>query len=48
MNVSDGLSTLKDRIECHYEYYQKIDDNIAKAISARDVEVARIQGLSKT
>ena len=30
------------------EYYQKLDDNIAKAIEARDAEVARIQGLSKT
>ena len=30
------------------EYYQKLDDNIAKAIAARDAEVARIQGLSKT
>ena len=29
------------------EYYQKLDDNIAKAIAARDAEVARIQGLSK-
>ena len=28
------------------EYYQKMDDNIAKAIAARDTEVARIQGLS--
>lgn len=30
------------------EYYQKLDDNIAKAIAARDAEVARIQGLIKT
>ena len=30
------------------EYYQKMDDNMAKAIAARDAEVARIQGLSKT
>ena len=30
------------------EYYQNLDDNIAKAIAARDAEVARIQGLSKT
>ena len=30
------------------EYYQKLDDNIAKAIAARDAEVAKIQGLSKT
>ncbi len=30
------------------EYYQKMDDNIAKAIAARDAEVARIQGLSKS
>ena len=30
------------------EYYQKIDDNIARAIAARDAEVARIQTLSKT
>ena len=28
------------------EYYQKLDDNIAKAIAARDAEVARIQTLS--
>ena len=30
------------------EYYQKLDYNIEKAIAARDAEVARIQGLSKT
>ncbi len=30
------------------EYYQKMDDNIAKAVAARDAEVARIQTLSKT
>ena len=30
------------------EYYQKLDDNIAKAMAARDAEVARIQSLSKT
>lgn len=30
------------------EYYQKLDDNIARAIEARDAEVARIKGLSKT
>ncbi|MDE5782644.1 MAG: hypothetical protein K2I03_14405, partial [Lachnospiraceae bacterium] len=30
------------------EYYQKLDDNIAKAIAARDAEVARIHSLSKT
>lgn len=30
------------------EYYQNLDDNIAKAIEARDAEVVRIQGLSKT
>ena len=30
------------------EYYQKLDVNIANAIVARDAEVARIQGLSKT
>lgn len=30
------------------EYYQKLDNNIAKAIEARDAEVVRIQGLSKT
>ncbi len=30
------------------EYYQKLDDNIANAIAARDAEVARIQSLSKT
>ncbi len=29
------------------EYYKKLDENIAKAIAARDAEVARIQGLSK-
>jgi len=29
------------------EYYKKIDENIAKAIEARDAEVTRIQGLSK-
>ena len=29
------------------EYYKKIDNNIAKAIKARDEEVARIQSLSK-
>ena len=28
------------------EYYQKLDNNIAKAIEARDAEVARIQSLS--
>ena len=28
------------------EYYQKMDDNIARAIIARDAEVTRIQGLS--
>lgn len=30
------------------EYYQKIDDYLAKATAARDSEVARIQSLSKT
>lgn len=30
------------------EYYQKLDDNIARAIEARDAEVSRIKGLSKT
>lgn len=30
------------------EYYQKIDDYLAKATAARDAEVARIQALSKT
>ncbi|OAB37791.1 hypothetical protein PGLA_20690 [Paenibacillus glacialis] len=30
------------------EYYQKIDNYLAKAIAARDAEVARIQALSKT
>ena len=30
------------------EYYQKMDDNIAKAIAARDAEIAKVQGLSKT
>ena len=30
------------------EYYQRLDDNIQNAIVARDREVARIQGLSKT
>jgi len=30
------------------EYYQKMDDNIAKAMDARDAEVARIKNLSKT
>lgn len=30
------------------ENYQKLDANIAKAIEARDVEVSRIKGLSKT
>ncbi len=30
------------------EYYQKLDDNIANAITARDAEVTKIQGLSKT
>ena len=30
------------------EYYQKLDANIAKAIEARDAEVSRIKGLSKT
>lgn len=29
------------------EYYQKLNDNIEKAIAARDAEVARIQSLSK-
>ena len=27
------------------EYYQKLDDNIARAIEARDAEVSRIKGL---
>jgi cytidine deaminase len=30
------------------EYYQKLDENIAKATAARDAEVSRIQALSKT
>lgn len=30
------------------EYYQKLDENIAKATTARDAEVLRIQTLSKT
>lgn len=30
------------------EYYQKLDDNISKAIAARDAEVARLKTLSKT
>ena len=30
------------------EYYQKLDANIAKAIEARDAEVAWIKRLSKT
>ena len=30
------------------EYYQKLDNNIAKAIEARDAEIARIQSLSNT
>jgi|GEM_PF-899915 len=30
------------------EYYQKLDENIAKATAARDAEVSRIQTLSKT
>lgn len=30
------------------EYYQKIDNYLAKATAARDAEVARIQALSKT
>lgn len=30
------------------EYYQKLDENIAKAVAARDAEVARIQSLSKS
>ena len=28
------------------EYYQKMDDNIVKAMAARDAEVTRLQGLS--
>ena len=30
------------------EYYQKLDENIANAVAARDAEVARIQTLSNT
>ena len=46
----DGLRPSKGGRETELflpdEYYQKMDDNIAKAIAARDTEVARIQGLS--
>ena len=50
--VEDAAKAIKGGRETELflpdEYYQKLDDNIAKAIAARDAEVAKIQGLSKT
>ena len=50
-NDSNGNSSSESGKETELflpdEYYQKLDDNIAKAIEARDADVARIQGLSK-
>ena len=46
---SEGIESGKDtKLFLPDEYYQKLDANIAKAIEARDAEIARIKGLSKT
>ena len=46
---SEGIESGKDtKLFLPDEYYQKLDDNIARAIEARDAEVSRIKGLSKT
>ena len=48
-NESEGIESGKDtKLFLPDEYYQKLDANIAKAIEARDAEIARIKGLSKT
>ncbi len=51
ITISQRLSVRggsKSEIFLPDEYYQKTDNNIAKAIEARDAEVTRIQSLSKT
>ena len=47
-NESGNKSGRETELFLPDEYYQKLDYNIEKAIAARDAEVARIQGLSKT
>ena len=51
ITISERLSVKggsKSELFLPDEYYQKIDDNIAKAIEVRDAEVARIQSLNNT
>ncbi len=49
--TTQGLSKAEDFAKEPFlpdEYYQKLDNKLAKAIAARDAEVATIQSLSKT